>query len=178
MKKFTAILVILMLTVLSLAPVSGACADSDTDTRYYIVSENGKTVNLRSRPNGSLITRLGVGKPVTLISDAGDGWMKVSVKADGEILKGYVMSDYLSDEDPTEVPQTFVTVRRFTVTVAPSKGEAGHVNLRAEATVNSTCLRYLHKDDELTVIAESNAWYRVRTAAGTTGYVVKAFVVK
>ena len=34
----------------------------------------------------------------------------------------------------------------------------------------------MHKGDVVTVLAESNAWYQVRTADGTTGYVVKAFV--
>ncbi|MCQ2457682.1 MAG: SH3 domain-containing protein [Clostridia bacterium] len=178
MKKFTAILAVLMLTLSVLVPLTGACAGDDEAIQYYIVTENGLTVNLRSRPEGSLITRLGVGKPVTLISDDGSGWTKISAKVDGEILKGYVMSEFLTDVDPTELPQTFEDVRRFTVTVSPSKGEDGHINLRSEPTVNSVCLRYLHKDDVLTVIAESNAWYKVRTALGTTGYVVKAFVTK
>ncbi|MDO5435123.1 MAG: SH3 domain-containing protein [Clostridia bacterium] len=178
MKKSTAILLLMIITLLSAVPFTGACAGDDEITRYYIVTENGLTVNMRSRPEGSLITRLGVGKPVTLISDAGNGWTKISAKVDGEIVTGYVMSEFLTDEDPTELPQTFEDVRRFTVTVSPSKGEDGHINLRSGPTVESVCLRYLHKDDVLTVIAESNAWYKVRTAAGTTGYVVKAFVTK
>lgn len=177
MKKISVILLTLMLALLAILPVSGACAD-EIETQYYIVSENGKTVNLRARPEGSLITRLGVGKPVTLISDAGNGWIKISAKVDGAIVKGYVMAEFLTTEDPTELPQEFVKVNRFKVFVAPSKGENGHINLRAEATANSTCRRYLYKDMELTVLEESNAWYKVRTEAGTVGYVVKAFVTK
>lgn len=156
--------------------VSGS--GNSKDGQYYIVSENGRYVNFRSSPDGALITRLGVGKPVTKISDTGNGWMKVSALVDGETLKGYVMIDYLSLQDPTELPQTFEKVNRFKVTVTPSKGENGHVNLRAEATAYSTCLRYLQKDDVVTVLEESNAWYKVRTADGATGYVVKAFVDK
>lgn len=178
MKKILTAALIMMIALLSVIPVIGVYADGSADAQYYIVSENGRTVNLRSSPAGSLVTRLGVGKPVTLIDDAGNGWIKVSAKVDGEILKGYVMSEFLSDEDPTEIEQTFVKVSRFNVTVSPSKGDEGHVNLRSDATVNSVCLRYLQKDDVLTVIEESNAWYKVRTAAGTTGYVVKAFVTK
>lgn len=178
MKKFTAILAFLVISVLSLVPMMGACADQGSETRLYIVSENGLTVNLRSSPNGSLVSRLGVGKPVTLLSDRGDGWTRISVLSDGETLKGYVMTEFLSGEDPTEIPQTFEKVNRFKAVITPSRGEAGHVNLRAEATVHSTCLRYLQKDDVVTVIEESNAWYKVRTADGTTGYVVKAFVDK
>lgn len=177
MKKFSVILLTLVLALLAIVPVTAACADG-IETQYYIASENGKTVNLRSRPEGSLITRLGVGKPVTLISDDGNGWVKVSAKVDGAIVKGYVMAEFLTTEDPTELPQEFVKVNRFKVYVAPSKGEDGHINLRAEATVNSTCRRYLYKGAELTVLAESNAWYQVRTEAGTVGYVVKAFVTK
>ena len=175
MKRIASILVALMVAILAILPMTGAMAESKN---IYIVSENGKTVNLRSTPNGSVITRLGVGKPVTMINDLGNGWTKVSAKVDGKIVKGYVMNEFLNEEDPTEVPQNFVKVNRFKVTVAPSSGESGHVNLRAAATVNSTCLRYLQKGDVLTVIAESNAWYQVRTAAGTNGYVVKAFVTK
>ena len=178
MKKFVVTLVVMMIAMLSLVPVFGAYAENSNGIRLYIVTENGLTVNLRSSPQGSLITRLGVGKPVTLIRDNGDGWTKISVLADGETLKGYVMSEFLSDADPSEVPQTFEKVNRFKVAVAPSKGEAGHVNLRAKPTVDSTCLRYLQKDDVVTVLEESNAWYKVRTADGATGYVVKAFVDK
>ena len=87
MKKFSVILLALVLALLAIVPVTAACAD-EIETQYYIVSENGKTVNLRSRPEGSLITRLGVGKPVTLISDDGNGWVKVSAKVDGAIVKG------------------------------------------------------------------------------------------
>lgn len=178
MKKFAVTLLALMIAVISLMPVTGAFADGGSKTQLYIVSENGRTVNLRSSPAGSLITRLGVGKPVTLISDDGSGWIRVSAKVDGETLKGYVMSEFLSEEDPTETEQTFVRVTHIHVTVSPSKGDDGHVNLRSKPTVNSTCLRYLQNGDVLTVLEESNAWYKVRTAAGATGYVVKAFVIK
>lgn len=177
MKRFVASLAAIVISLLSLVPMLGACAES-SKTRLYIATENGLTVNLRSRPEGSLITRLGVGKPVTLISDGGEGWTKISVLVDGESLKGYVMSEFLSDADPSEAPQIFEKVKRFKAAVAPSNGENGHANLRAEPTVNSTCLRYLQKDDVVTVIEESNAWYKVRTADGATGYLVKAFVDK
>ncbi len=178
MKKFAAFLTFLVISVLSLVPIMGACADQGSETRLYIAADNGLTVNLRSSPNGSLIVRLGIGKPVTLLSDNLDGWTRISVLVDGETLKGYVMTQFLSGEDPTEAPQTFTKVNRFKAVVTPSKGEAGHVNLRAKATVDSTCLHYLQKDEVVTVIEESNAWYRIRTADGTTGYVVKAFVDK
>lgn len=178
MKKFLAILAVLVLSMLAIVPLTVACADDDIITQYYVDTEDGKTVNLRSRPDGSLLTRLGVGKPVTLIEDLGNGWTKVSVKANGEKLNGYIMSEFLSPMDPTEEEQTFVKVNRFKVYVTPSKGEFGHINLRSEASADSTCLRYLHQGDELTVIAESHAWYQVRTVAGTTGYVVKGFVSK
>ena len=178
MKRIIAILAVLMIAILTILPMTGAMAESMNNDNLYIVSENGKTVNLRNKPNGTVITRLGVGKPVTLFGDEGNGWTEVNTKVDGKTVKGYVMTQFLSDEDPAEAPQYFTKVDRFKVTVAPSSGESGHVNLRAEATVHSTCLRYLQKGDVLTVIAESNAWYQVRTAAGTTGYVVKAFVNK
>lgn len=177
MKRFTAILAVLMIAILSILPMTGAMAESRS-ADMYIVAENGKTVNLRSTPNGSVLTRLGVGKPVTMICDAGNGWLKVSARVDGQTVKGYVKNEFLSMDDPTEAPQAFEKVNRFKVTVTPSNGDNGHVNLRADATVNSTCLRYLHKGDVLTVVAESNAWYQVRTAAGVNGYVVKAFVTK
>lgn len=178
MKKFVSILAVLMLAVLTLVPVTGAFAGGSDDTQCYIVADNGKYVNLRSRPNGSLVARLGVGKPVTLISDDGSGWVMISAKVDGETVKGYVMSEYVGYDDPTEDEQIFVRVNRFQVAVTPSKGENGHVNLRSRASADSTCLRYLYKDDVLTVLEESNAWYKVRTEAGTVGYVVKAFVTK
>ena len=174
MKKWTVFFLILLLAVMTVTPL----AQAEIGEHYYISTENGKTVNLRSRPEGSLITRLGVGKTVTLLSDEENGWVKVSALVDGETVKGYVMSEYLSAEDPSEVPQVFEKVSRFQVLITPSKGDAGHVNLRKEPTAQSTCLRYLEKDDVVTVLEESNAWYKVRTSDGATGYVVKAFVDK
>lgn len=178
MRRLTAILATIMIVLLSLVPTLGAYAAKDSSNRLYIVSENGLTVNLRSRPNGSFVAHLGVGKPVTKIGDSGNGWTRVSALVDGETVKGYVMNTFLSKDDPSEAPQTFKKVRRFVVTAAPSKGEDGHVNLRREPDANSTCLRYLHNGDKLKVLEESNAWYKVRTADKAEGYVVKAFTDK
>lgn len=175
MKKTALVLAMMMIAIFTLGAVSAASAEN---TQYYIAAENGKTVNLRIRPSDSVIARLGIGKPVTVLGDAGNGWTKVSVKLDGATVKGYVMNEFLSAEDPTLAPQSFEKVTRFKVLVTPSNGESGHVNLRAKDSVESVCLRYMHKGDVVTVLAESNAWYQVRTADGTTGYVVKAFVDK
>ncbi len=179
MKKFAVMMMALMLAILAIIPVTFASAESANKT-VYVATYDGKMLNLRAEPNtdARVIIKMGNGKPLTIIEDVNAVWMKVSTKYNGKIVKGYVMKTFVQETDPALDPQDFVKVNRFKVTVAPSNGETGHVNLRAKATLSSTILAYLHKGDVLTVVAESNAYYQVRTANGINGYVVKSCVNK
>lgn len=172
MKKFVCILAAVIFAILAIVPASFA----ESNNTRYIVADNGKTVNLRKAPNGTVIAHLGVGKVVTVLENNGD-WKKVSVLVEGVTKKGYVKSEFLSRNDPSLAPQYFHKTS-LTVRVTPSKGINGHVNLRADANTQSTIRAYLEDGELLTVLAESNAWYKVRTENGVTGYVVKAFVDK
>jgi len=178
MKKFVAILVVMMMAVMALVPVFNASAESAE--QLFVNTENGKTLNLRANPNSNakVLSRLGVGKTVTLIDDSDSTWAKVSVKLDGKTVKGYVQKQFIDAIDPAYYGQEFTKVSAFKVTVTPSNGANGKVNMRAEANPKSTVRAYLYKGDVLTVKAESHAYYKVTNAQGQTGYVLKAFVTK
>ena len=100
------------------------------------------------------------------------------MQLNGQTKSGYVMSSFLSSVDPTAQSQTFNSVTRFTVRVAPSRGVQGYVNFRSGPSTSSAQIRRLYKGETLTVVAESNAWYRVFDANGVYGYVAKAYVTK
>lgn len=178
MKKFVAILAAMLFAMLAIVPVTVASAESNT-TKMYVVAANGKSLNLRATPstNGTLLAQLGVGYPVTQLSVYDSNWARVSAQVDGKTLTGYVMRTYLSTQDPTKAAQTFTKVS-MKVTVRPTSGASGYVNLRAAASTSAACRTRLYKGEVLTVTAESNAFYQVRTSTGLTGYVVKAYVVK
>ena len=178
MKKFVAMLAALMMAILAIVPMTGACAESQEE--LYVWTQDGNALNLRSgaSTSASVLAKLGVGKTVTLINPVNDTWSLVSVKLDGKTVKGYVMTKFIDAEDPAYYPQTFTKVKSFQVTVTPSNGDNGHVNMRSEANPKSVVRSYLYKGDVLTVKAESHAYYQVRDAQGRTGYVLKAFVSK
>ena len=180
MKKFAVMMIALMLAILAIVPVTFASAEAARNDLMYVSCPDGKMLNLRAEPNTNsrVLARMGNGKTLTVLGRANASWLKVSVRIDGKTVKGYVNDFYVSANDPALAPQEFHTVTRFKVTAAPSNGAGGHVNLRAKASTSSTILAYLYKGDVLTVIAESNAYYQVRTANGVTGYVVKCCVNK
>ena len=173
-KKFVAILSAVLLAVLCLVPMTGASAD----TTMYVSASNGLSVNVRDLPakSGTSLVQLGVGFPVKVVGTA-SGWSQVTFKVNGKTINGYMDSSFLSGSDPSTKAQSFKSVSAFTVTVRPVNAN-GFVNLRAAASVKSTSLRKMYSGEALTVIAASNAWYRVQDAYGNTAYVAKAYVKK
>ena len=174
-KKFVAILAAVMLAVLALVPMTAASAGSST---MYVSASNGLSVNLRTGPDKSTrsMVKLGVGFPVNVV-DYDMGWYEVTAKVNGKTLHGYINSDYLAGSDPATRSQKFKSVNEFTVTVRPSSAN-GKVNLWPSASKKGSELRTLTKGEALTVVAASNAWYKVLDSQGNTGYVAKAYVKK
>ena len=196
MKKFTAFVAAAMLTVLAAVPMSAAGAEAapvtapaavtitaDTmrtvNTQMYVSSANGKGVNLRAEPstNAKLLAQLGEGMPVKVIA-TNNTWSKIIVRINSRNVTGYAMNKFLSKTSPLANKQHFTNVAHFTVTAKPTNGDKGFVNLRSKADTQSAALCKLYKGDKLTVVAESEAWYKVKDTHGHTGYVVKAYVQK
>lgn len=176
MKKFVCILAAVMFVMLAIVPTM---AGAESRKTVYVNTANGKSLNLREEPaaGSRIITRLGVGKPLTVIKNVDKTWMKVSAAINGKTVEGYVMKKFVSNQDPTVKAQEFHNAF-FKGTVTPSRGAKGYVNLRAEANTHSTVLARLTKGTVVTVVAESQAFYQVALSNGMTGYIVKAFLTR
>ena len=172
MKRFTSILMLLVMLFLAMVPVVTASAESNGQM-IYVSSANGKGVRLRATEGGRVICNLGEATKVTVLSVDGE-WSYVH--AEGHNTKGYVMNKFLSYTDPCTLKQRFHNVKEHTVTVQPTRGAAGYVNLRAKASKNAASIAQMFKGEQLTVVAESRAFYKVYDKLGNVGYVVKAYV--
>ena len=177
MKRFTAILAALMITILAILPMSMASAES---TRMYVSASNGKNVRLRSLPttDAEIVTNFNVGRPVEVMGTCRDGeWSEVRVQVNGKYVYGYMMSQFLSANDPATKTQHFTDVKNtFTVKVRPASAH-GIVSMWSRPSKrNIDKVRDLDKNETMTVISESNAWYIVSASDGELGYVAKAYV--
>ena len=174
MKKFVAILAALMLATLAIVPLASA---SNT---MYVCASNGLTVKIHTYPStasGNVICNLGVGFPVNVL-DVEDGWAEVSFKLNGKSYTGYMMADYIDYSDPSTRRQTFKNVSTYlTVTIRPSSAN-GRVNLWPSASKRGQEIRTFTPGEQVTVLAASNAWYKVQDMYGNIGYVAKAYVKK
>ena len=175
MKKFVAILAALMLATLAIVPLASA-----STTKMYVSASNGLTVKIHTYPasvSNNVICNLGVGFPVSILSWE-DGWAEVSFKLNGKSYTGYMMNAYLSASDPSTRRQTFKNVSTYmTVTIRPSSAN-GRVNLWPSASKRGDEIRTFTPGETVTVLAASNAWYKVQDMYGNIGYVAKAYVKK
>ncbi len=176
MKKLVAMLSVMILLVLAIVPVVSANAEAAGTTRY-VSSENGKGVRMRkgNSTEAEVIFNLGEGRPVTVHAEA-MGWSQVSVKVNGKVYNGYVMSKFLSKNDPSLMKQTFKKVSKMFVRVRAASADGAVSIWNTTSKLNVNKVRDLTRTEKITVLAESRAWYKVQDQFGNTGYVAKAYV--
>ena len=177
MKKFVAVLAAMMFAVLAIVPMGFASAEG---TRMYVAAANGGCVRLRSLPtvDGKIVTTFNVGRPVEVMDESGD-WSEVRVQVNGKYVYGYMMSKFLSANDPATKNQTFKDVAEnvyLKVLPASANGIVSMWNRPSKHSIDK--VRDLGRNETLLVVAESNAWYLVSGADGELGYVAKAYVTK
>lgn len=88
----------------------GGEPDMETPYQAIVTADNGKTVNLRAKPDikSTIIERVTVGAIVTVLDEDGE-WDKVSHAG----KTGYMMDKYLVPENDDETPdEENITVRR------------------------------------------------------------------
>jgi len=181
MKKFVAILAVMMFAILAVMPVVSASADASVDTGYtmYVSSTNGKGVRMRSLPttDSKVLYSLGEGRPVKVLSENHDnGFAEVKVQINGKWHFGYIMSKYLSKKDPASLKQTFKAVKTFNVKVRTATANGKVSMWDTTSKLKDEKIRDLEKTEKLQVIEESRAWYMVVDANGMLGFVAKAYV--
>ena len=152
-------------------PTATPKATEAMSERAYVVSANGKSVNVRkSAKNGAkVITSLDVGTQVT-VTQRGTRWSRVT----GSFGEGYMLNQYLSANKPEITPAPTATASAsYTAYVYSSNGKS--VRMRQKASSSGKTARILDVGTEVTVIGATNNWYKIRVDS-VEGYMLKSFI--
>ena len=187
MKKRLLITTALVLLVLSVATTALAFYGD-----MYVVTSNGKTLNLRSGPHTGVdnkIANIPYGAQVWVEQTIGGGeWCYVNYNG----REGYVVSRYLSYNKPAPKPapiptskpapsheadyRGFVGVDSYSM-VRPST-PGGYVHMRWAPTKAAPVYQDYYAGASLHVIARNNIWSQVQDLeTGRVGFMMSAFLV-
>lgn len=116
---------------------------------------------LRAEPStsASVVTTLDKSVAVAILDDSVDGWYKIAYNGS----TGYVSADYLNvDQD-----NVFTTYGRV---------NSDGVNVRSDASTDSSVLATIEEDAIVTVNGLVDGWYDVTCEYGTEGYIRSDFL--
>ena len=196
MKKLISMMVALILILTAVTFVTSASA---TCSEMYVVSKNGKGVNVRAAPSkqAAVLRQVAYGETVLVDwSYAGnDGWSRLVWGSYGD---AYIMTQFLSSTKPGPKPtpdpaekekeaeqkklkdeqNSEHAVEPYYIIVQPTR-TSGWVNFRSGPSKTTAKIRSFSGGQELLVIAETNNWYKAEDSeTGKTGYLSKAFAIK
>ena len=202
---FSLILAVLMSALLFVPAVMAEDNTPDSSAGYYYVyTENGRGLNVRDMPNGTVVGSLKYGTRIyCYYRDNGTGWALIDYTYNKPGYgKGtyacFISSRYLRKSKPpanpgnasssssatdtaTEINAEFKSAKRvdpFTVTVRPSRA-SGWVNLRWAPSKSAEIMATYKANDKLLVIRELKNWYQVEDQdTGDVGFISKQFVVQ
>lgn len=127
-------------------------------------------LNVRSggSTDSSVITTLTKGSQVEILSSE-NGWYAISVNG----TTGYVSAQYVSTDDGSGSGSGSVDT-----SVAGQSGSVnvGVLNLRSDASTDSSVIGALYSGQAVTVNESINGWYKVTTTSGTSGYVYAQYI--
>ena len=180
MKKLLCAVMILVTVFALMIP---AFADNATGFggEMWVNCADGRRLNVREEPTtkGKLITRFNCGTKVSVLGDAGSGWVRVT---DGKAT-GFVMRKFLQEKKPgryeiTERDDNFVAVAPYAVCAkALNDKTTNSVGLRVKPNKTSQAIRRLAAGDQLQVIARGKTWSKVMDPlTGKTGFVANDYV--
>ena len=187
MKRLLSVLLVLMLLVpsaLAVGPLGPG--------RMYVVTDNGKSLNVRSEPRSgdNVIGHVKYGGAVDVV-EFYDGWAEISW---GDTT-AYVMSRFLQWYVPQDKPQptedpnakekakmqkeldSEVSIDPLMLQAHPTRS-SGWVNLRQEPSKNAKRLDSFADGTPLQAFGETTNWYHVTNPmTNKVGYVHKNFVI-
>lgn len=187
MKKLCLALAVMMLSICVLTAVAYA-------NPYYIVSSNGKGVNVRSNPwkaDDNVLANLAYGTAVNLEYIYNNEWAVITLASGSD--PAYVMRRFLSanypgpyvPKKPTEptkpsvssdVYASFRFVDDHEATVMNSRSGAV-AKLRWAPAKSAAVMGVLHAGDTVNVLAIGKDWYQVQDPeTGMVGFLNAAFV--
>lgn len=158
MRKFTSFILALILILGALSiPMSANAAT--TSSKAGVVSVTSGKLNVRSSAStsGTVVSSLGKGSYVTLMSKSGN-WWRVEY-ADGKY--GYCHADY---------------IKTATGTPATVKISSGSLNVRSGAGTSYGKIASLYKGEVVIVLSMSSGWSKILFNGTKTGYVSSQYL--
>ena len=205
------LIALLMVLVLAAGLIPAALAEDDTpmasEGYYYVYTENGKGLNVRSTPGGQTVGSLKYGTRVyCYYRDGGNGWALIDYYYNNPgygygTYAAYISSRYLRKNKPparnsgssssssssasadvaAEIDAEFKSAKKvtpFVVTLRPTRA-SGWVNLRWAPSKSAQLMATYKQNEKLLVIKETNNWYQVEDQdTGDVGFINKQFVVQ
>ena len=205
------LIALLMVLVLAAGLIPAAMAEDNTpmasEGYYYVYTENGKNLYVRSTPGGEIVGSLKYGTKIyCYYRDGGNGWALIDYYYNNPgygygTYAAYISSRYLRKNKPparnsgssssssssayadvtAEINAEFKSAKKvtpFIVTVRPSRA-SGWVNLRWAPSKSAELMATYRQNEKLLVIKETNNWYQVEDQdTGDVGFINKQFVVQ
>lgn len=127
-------------------------------------SDPNSRLNLREEPrkDANSVGKFYSGTEVEILSDAGEGWSQVSIGSGQNSLSGYMMSDYLSQDDSGVLDAT------FDMEVVSPYGTQSVV-LRDRPSSSFDAVDMLEVGDSVRVIGTSGDYYYVKMPDDSVG---------
>lgn len=150
---------VLFLSVLTAMLLAATALAADIATGAGCTT--GSSLRLRAEPStsASVVTTLDKSVAVAILDDSVDGWYKIAYNGS----TGYVSADYLNvDQD-----NVFTTYGRV---------NSDSVNVRSDASTDSSVLATIEEDAIVTVNGLVDGWYDVTCEYGTEGYIRSDFL--
>ena len=150
---------VLVLSVLTAMLLAATALAADIATGAGCTT--GSSLRLRAEPStsASVVTTLDKSVAVAILDDSVDGWYKIAYNGS----TGYVSADYLNvDQD-----NVFTTYGRV---------NSDGVNVRSDASTDSSVLATIEEDAIVTVNGLVDGWYDVTCEYGTEGYIRSDFL--
>ena len=150
---------VLFLSVLTAMLLAATALAADIATGAGCTT--GSSLRLRAEPStsASVVTTLDKSVAVAILDDSVDGWYKIAYNGS----TGYVSADYLNvDQD-----NVFTTYGRV---------NSDGVNVRSDASTDSSVLATIEEDAIVTVNGLVDGWYDVTCEYGTEGFIRSDFL--
>lgn len=196
-------LLALALTALMLLACAFSAVAEENDRDYYIYTENGKPLNVRSLPNGPIVGALKSGTKIEVDSLVNDSWALISFQYDNGAdgvgnWPAYVNRRFLTREDPAaktegaeaeestgdpmaDINAEFaaaVPVEHYQIMIRPAR-VSSWVNLRWIPGTTGMVIAEYKANDKLTVLMELKNYLMVQDPkTGRIGYIEKGFAVR
>ena len=150
---------VLFLSVLTAMLLAATALAADIATGAGCTT--GSSLRLRAEPStsASVVTTLDKSVAVAILDDSVDGWYKIAYNGS----TGYVSADYLN----VGQDNVFTTYGRV---------NSDGVNVRSDASTDSSVLATIEEDAIVTVNGLVDGWYDVTCEYGTEGYIRSDFL--